>query len=103
MYSKWHRHNVWETAIWTMLTGRKLVRETDGCYRLVEAENVKPTDTVIVNELLPCKATVLEDCTLNFKITKDMTNVSIYYREDPSEIEKACREALPKLYKSFLK
>ena len=102
LYSERWQHHVWETAIWTMVTGRKLVRNPKGTYRLTEVENINATDTIIINELLPCKVSILDDCTLSFEMTQSRTNVSIYYREDPFEIEKAYREALPELYKSFL-
>ena len=35
-------HNVWETAIWLQVTGRKLVRRADGHFRILPAAEVRP-------------------------------------------------------------
>ena len=48
-------HYVWETAVWICVSGRKLVKRADGTHRLIPAEQVLPTDTVLPNELRPCR------------------------------------------------
>jgi len=94
-------HYVWETAVWICLTGRKLVRRADGAYRLLPAREVQATDTVLPNELRPCKVTVRDDGIYEFRVTDQPSNFSVYYRGDPRENEAALREALPALYLSF--
>lgn len=94
-------HYVWETAIWISVTGRKLVKRADGAYRIIPADQVVATDTVLPNELLPCTVTVRDDGIYEYRETTGPSNFSIYYRGDPRENETALREALPALYLSF--
>lgn len=94
-------HNVWETALWISVTGRKLVKRADGTYRIIPAEQVVSTDTVLPNELRPCTVTVRGDGLFEYRETTRPSNFSIYYRGDPRENETALREALPALYLSF--
>ena len=91
------QHNVWETALWAQASGRKLV-ERDGHYRLVT--EVRGTDTVLPNDLVPCKITVRNDGRFTFDKT-ERSPFLIYDRGDPMLNEKAMREALPALYESF--
>ena len=51
-------HNVWETAVWAQVAGRKIVHPADGEYRLVEAPKVLSTDKVLPNDLRPCRLDV---------------------------------------------
>ena len=51
-------HNFWETAVWLNITGRKLVRRADGHARILRAEEVRPDDTVLPNDLVPVDVTV---------------------------------------------
>ena len=91
------QHNVWETALWAQASRRKLV-ERDGHYRLVS--EVRATDTVLPNHLIPCKITVRDDGRFTFEKT-EQSSFLIYDRGDPMLNEKAMREALPALYESF--
>jgi hypothetical protein len=95
------RHDIWETAIWICLSGRKLVKRADGSCRIVPAREVQPSDKVLPNELRPCTVTVRDDGIYEYRETAQPTNFSVYYRGDPRENEAALREALPVLYTSF--
>lgn len=94
-------HNVWETCVWMQISNRRLVRRADGTCRIVPAVEVLPTDTVLPNELRPCKVQVRENGGFSFTLTDRPTNFLIYDRGDPKENERALREALPALYLSF--
>ena len=94
-------HNVWETAIWLQVTGRKLVRRADGHYRILPAAEVRPDDAPLPNELRPCRVEVDDDGLFRFKLTDGPSNFTIYDRGDPAKNEAALREALPAQYLSF--
>ncbi len=95
------QHNVWETAVWLQVTGRRLVRHADGHFRIVPAKDVLTTDTVLPNELRPCRVEVRDNGAFTFQLTDQPTNFLIYDRGDPVPNERALREALPALYLSF--
>lgn len=94
-------HNVWETAVWLQLTGRRLVRRADGHFRIVRPAEVLATDTVLPNELRPCRVEVRDSGAFRFQLTDQPGNFSIYDRGDALKNEEALREALPALYLSF--
>jgi hypothetical protein len=94
-------HNVWETAVWICLSGRRLVKRADGSHRIVRPADVLPTDTVLPNELLPCEVKVQDNGIYEIRETRPPANCSVYYRGDPRKNENALREALPALYLSF--
>ncbi len=95
------RHFVWETALWTCITGRRLVRRADGTARLIPAGEMWSGDRVLPNELHPCSVKVRDDGIYEFRETTGPSNCAIYYRGNPQENEAAFREALPALYQSF--
>ena len=94
------QHNVWETALWAQVSRRKLI-ERDGHYRLVPASQIRKSDTILPNDLVPCKIVVRDDGRFTFQKTGERTSFLIYERGDPMLNEKAMREALPALYESF--
>jgi hypothetical protein len=94
-------HNVWETAVWICLSGRKLVKHANGAYRIIPASQVASTDTVLPNNLRPCAVWVRDDGVYEYLETTQPTNFRVYYRGDPCENQTALREALPALYLSF--
>jgi pyrimidine-specific ribonucleoside hydrolase len=98
----WQPHNVWETSVWLSVSGRRLVRRADGRHRIVTAAEVLPTDTVLPNELLPCRVRVNDNGTFTWEKTTQPTNFRIYDRGDPEQNQRALREALPALYISFV-
>jgi len=94
------RHNVWETALWAQVSRRKLVRRQK-VYRLVPESELRATDTILPNELHPCKLNVHDDGIFTFEKTDRPSNFLIYERGDPELNERAMRQALPALYESF--
>jgi len=94
-------HFVWETAIWMQVTDRRLVRRADGHFRIVPASEVQPSDSVLPNELRPCRVKVYDNGAYEFEMTDGPTNFWIYDRGDPVANEQALCEALPALYLSF--
>ncbi len=97
-----HRsHNVWETAVWLQVSNRRLVRRADGRFRILPAGEVLASDTVLPNELRPCRIEVHKSGAFAFQGTDQPTNFLMYDRGDPGENERAMREALPALYLSF--
>ncbi|WCJ59210.1 hypothetical protein NXS98_16050 [Fontisphaera persica] len=94
-------HHVWETAVWLNVARRKLVRRADGSHRMVPAAEVRPDDTVLPNELRPCRVEVKENGHYRFMPTTEPTNFLIYDRGDPQRNEAALREALPAWYLSI--
>jgi hypothetical protein len=94
-------HAVWETAVWTQVAGRKLVRRADGTRRLVPATEVKPDDAPLVESLRPCRIEASDDGQFRFDYDAGDSKATIYYREDPAACQEALREALPSLYEGF--
>jgi hypothetical protein len=94
-------HAVWETAVWTQVAGRKLVRRGNGTHRLVPAAEVTPADTPILEGVRPCRIEAGDDGQFRFEYTEGESNAAIYFREDPVAYQVALREALPALYESF--
>jgi pyrimidine-specific ribonucleoside hydrolase len=94
-------HNVWETSVWSAVSGRRLVRRADGHYQLVPQRKVRPTDRVMPSVLRPCRVDVRDNGLYRFEWTDAPTNFLMYDRGDPRENERALREALPALYQEF--
>lgn len=93
-------HHVWETAIWINVSGRSLVRNAAGQYRILPAGERKETDTLVSYRMQPCNLQVPDSGHFTFRpaVTSDKY---IYYRPDPLQNEAALQEALPELYLSF--
>ena len=99
---QWNRnHNVWETCVWICMTDRVLVRRQDGSHRILRRSELKPTDTILPNELRSCTLDVQDNGLFTFQYTDLPSNIRIYYRGDPKENEKALNEALPAWYLEF--
>jgi len=95
------RHNVWETCVWAQVADRRIARRADGTHRLMPASEVTARDTVLPNELRPCKVRVDHNAVMAWEPTDDPTRFFMYDRGNPHENERALREALPELYLSF--
>jgi pyrimidine-specific ribonucleoside hydrolase len=95
-------HIVWETAVWTQISDRRLVRRGDGTHRLMPRAEILPTDVVLEEGLRPCRIELLEDGLFRWMPTADASHVTLYHRADPGAVQLALREALPALYASFL-
>lgn len=94
-------HNVWETGVWLAVADRKLVRRADGTHRIIPAAQVHPDDTVLPNDLRPCRVRVQANGEFGWELTANPTNFLIYDRGDPKQNEAAFREALPVWYGEF--
>jgi pyrimidine-specific ribonucleoside hydrolase len=95
------RHYVWETALWTNITDRRLVRHQNGEYRLIPASELLSTDSVLPNNLRPCHLDVQDVGRFTFAFSDAPSTIALYDREDPLENERAFRQALTALYTSF--
>jgi pyrimidine-specific ribonucleoside hydrolase len=96
------RHNVWETAVWLEVSGRKLIHRPGIGYRIVEAAAVTAADRVLQNDQTPCRIEVRDDGRFDFELTDQETGVTIYDRgTNVEENERAFQDALPELYQSF--
>ncbi len=94
-------HSVWETAVWLIVSGRKLVKRPDGHHAIIPGDQVKPTDEVLPNDLKPCRVEVRENGEYILHPTQEAGNKWMYDRGDPMVNEGALREALPAWYKSI--
>jgi hypothetical protein len=94
-------HNVWETSPWMAVAGLKLVRRADSRCRIAPEAEVKPGDTVLPNDLKPCRVKVEPDGRFQFEFVTGPSNFSLIDRGDPKENEAALREALPEFYLGF--
>jgi hypothetical protein len=83
------------------VSNRRLVQHNDGSYAIVAADRVLPTDTLLVNQLLPVSLTVADDGTFTFSRATSKTNFRLYDRGDPHLNERALQQALPQLYLSY--
>jgi hypothetical protein len=98
-----NRHNVWETAIWTEVSGRKLVRRGDGSCRIVRPQDLRPDDREVPGRQVTCQLTRIDDSgRFAFELGRGDGTVTIFDRgEDTEGHAAASREALPHWYASF--
>ena len=103
MLEEWKRrpHNVWESAVWLEVSGRRLVRRADGRFRIVRQEEIADGDEMLPHALRPCAVEVGDDGRFRFELVEGNSSFSVYDREDPYLNERALREALPALYQEF--
>jgi len=94
-------HNVWETAVWLEVSGRRLVQRASGAYRIVKPEEFATSDREIRSGLLPCALSVCDDGSFSFILTAAEGNCRIFTRENPAEYQQALNEAFPVWYQSF--
>jgi hypothetical protein len=100
VYSR--RHAVWETAAWLLASDSLLVRRADGSHEIIAREKLADGDEVIPNEQVPCQARTHESGLYTFTLTDEPGTTTVFRRADPYEYECALREALPRLYCSFV-
>jgi hypothetical protein len=93
--------HVWESAVWMKATNRVLVKSIKGTCSIKKVNEIQADDTILENSLRPCKLEIRDDGRFQFFYTGDKSNISIYYRPDTDENEKALNEAVPKLFISF--
>ncbi|MCF8226034.1 MAG: hypothetical protein K9J30_09155 [Bacteroidales bacterium] len=92
----------WEPPIWLIAARRQIVERADGSYRILTEDELLKSDRIIPNYTRPCKLTVRDDGRFLFEYTDEATNFTIYVRDDLDEHEKAFREALPVLLKTYV-
>ena len=93
-------HNIWETAVWLLASGRTLVKTENGSYKM--KHTIHENDIVVENGLVPCSIEVHNDGLFDFKVIEaNSSNVLIYYRGNPEQNQEAFSEALKDLYQSF--
>jgi inosine-uridine nucleoside N-ribohydrolase len=96
-------HNVWNTAIWLAVTGRKLVQHKDGHYEIVAAKDVRSDDVVLPNDLLPVRLQSTGNGQYGFSTTTGATNKWQYSRgNNPAINQTALQEAVPKFYAAMI-
>jgi pyrimidine-specific ribonucleoside hydrolase len=91
----------WESAIWLQVSQRKIVKTSDGGYAILKKAQISDKDSVIIENLLPCKIEIRQDGRFRFDYTTKPSNFSIYHRSDVDLYEKAMQIAYPKLLKSY--
>ena len=84
----------WETALWMNVSRRKLVQREEG-YAIIPQQQIKTSDKLMPDELLPCEIDLREDGRFTFRKSAKATSLSIYYRPDPVLNEKALQQAYP--------
>lgn len=94
-------HNVWETAVWMQITGRKLVRTAEGRRRILAPSEIAPGDIIMPEALIPCEISVRPDGQFDWREIPGPAQKWIYFRSDPQSQQEALNEALPALYASF--
>ena len=94
-------HNVWETAVWLNVSGRRLVLRRDDFFDIVAKGELEPGDAILPNSLIPCSVKVGPDGRFHWERTSEPTSFRMYDRKDPALNERALRQALPNLYISF--
>lgn len=103
MYGSGGCHYVWETSLWQQAAGLVLAQRADGTWRLIPLEELTPQDRPYDEGLEPVTISVNESGLFRFSPAERATNFRIYRRADPELHQRALREALPALYKSFCK
>ncbi len=93
--------HVWESAAWLMATDRRIVDCGDGRFVIKRAAEITPGETVVEDELVPCKLDVDREGNFTFRHTDGNSNISIYRRPDPSLNQRALNSAVPLLYGSY--
>ena len=102
-YGSGGAHYIWETSVWQQVAGLALAHIPDEGWKLVP-ESSLPKDCLRFDEgLKPVTLEVENDGCFSFSYSDRETGVSIYWRNDPELHQTALREALPELYKGFLK
>jgi len=93
-------HNVWETAVWMQVAGRRLVRCDDRRWQIKPASEIEAGDEVLREEMQPCRLDVRDDGQFD-AMADAASNKRVYFREKPGEYQQAMREALGELYRRF--
>lgn len=94
------KFSVWETAIWLEALQYGIVRNGDR-YEL-KKRSANDNAGRVESGLRPCRLTeIRDDGRFQFEYTSGPSNVSIYYRKDVEENERALNQIVPAMYKSY--
>jgi hypothetical protein len=100
---QFNEFHVWESALWMEVTGRVVVKDNDGNYKLRAKHELRKSDTVLTSGLRSCRLLeIRDDGRFKFDYTDKATNISIYYRQDTEENEAALNCIIPALFKSYI-
>ncbi len=102
-YGSGGSHYVWEIQTWQQIAGLVLAKKDGEGWRLIGMDEVTAEHQVFDEGMTPVELSVEKSGLFSFKPTNGDTNVKIYYRSDPELHQEAIREALPELYKTYLK
>lgn len=98
---QFEQFHVWESSIWLIVRGLEMVKDGPGQYRLEKKDRLKAGDKVVENWLRPCVLTeIRNDGRFQFEYTES-SPVSIFYRSDPEESERALNHLVPKIFESL--
>ncbi|MCD8540745.1 MAG: hypothetical protein LRY55_13965 [Leadbetterella sp.] len=98
---QFEQFHVWESSIWLIVRGLEMVKEGPDRYRLEHKDRLKAADKVVENRLRPCVLTeIRDDGRFQFEYTES-SPVSIFYRADLEESERALNYLVPKIFESF--
>jgi hypothetical protein len=95
------KHNVWETAVWEQVSGRKLVKHKNGQINIIPVQEILPNDSISNEGTRLCVINILKSGLFSFRYTNQKSNFSIYYRDNPKQNENWLQKALPNLYISY--
>lgn len=90
-------HSVWETAIWMQVAGRTLQKTAEG-YRYRPAGEGQ---AVLEETLLSCRVQAEDNGLFTWDLTDEASNLRLYTRETPENLNAMLAEALAELYVSF--
>ena len=96
---QFEKFSVWETAIWLEVLGYSIVKTNDR-YELAKG----PANGAgkMESGLRSCRLTeIRDDGRFRFEYAGGPSNISIYYRNNVNENEKALNQIVPAMYKSY--
>lgn len=96
-----HGHNVWETQIWLLATGKRLVIDRMGRAAVISSHDITPDMKDLTGELRPVDFHIDDHGLICWGYAPEPTNKWLYYRENPTMQEAALRDVFPDWYLSF--
>lgn len=93
-------HHLWTTALWMEITGRRLVKTSDG-FRLLRPHEIPKEQPTVPHDLRPCTFTAQDNGTFTIHV-QDSGLHRVYERGEPAMNVEALNQAFPRLYQTFL-
>lgn len=96
-------HHVWETAIWLMVSGYRLVRDAEGNGQIRGPGSVVATDEEYTGSLVPATISVTDEgvVTIQTNGVGLESHRFVYHRAALEEQQRLLQEALPSWYCGF--